>query len=123
MIVNRAGQRRHQTPNADVYPLATPATGSRDLSVIQQRMAAGHTNPAHSHDREEVMVITEGSATVIVGEVETTLSPGDTCIIPAGVVHAARVSGTGQASWIIVSTRGVTFVSEHGETMHPDWAE
>ena len=58
--------------------LATPSRGAEEVSVIRQRQQPGGANPAHAHDREEVMVVLAGSITVTVGDREHPLGPEDT---------------------------------------------
>jgi quercetin dioxygenase-like cupin family protein len=67
--------------------LATPETGTTEVVVARAGIRAGGTFPAHSHDREEVLVVVTGTGRYTIGEETAALSAGDTVVIPAGALH------------------------------------
>lgn len=113
-----------ETPGGNATsPLATASRGATEVSVIRQRQQPGGTNPAHSHDREEVLVLLAGTLRVTLGDEPARMEAGDTVIIPAGTTHKLENVGDGDADWLIIAPAGVRFFGATGEEMFPGWAE
>lgn len=113
-----------ETPGANASAaVATPSRGATDVSVVRQRQQPGGGNPAHSHDREEVMVVTRGSVEVALGNGSVTLYAGDSLIIPAHSSHRLANNGTTAAEWLLIAPAGVEFFHASGEQAHPAWAQ
>jgi quercetin dioxygenase-like cupin family protein len=102
--------------------LATPSRGASEVSVIRQRQQPGGNNPAHTHDREEVIVVLAGSVTVTLNGDVVTLGPGDTIIVPPHVLHQLENAGSEPADWLLVAPAGVGFFHANGEQATPPWA-
>lgn len=66
---------------------ASAAAGSSQLVVFEQWCDPGHGAPAHWHSVEEVLRILSGEARIFVADEESTVGPGESVIIPAGVEH------------------------------------
>jgi quercetin dioxygenase-like cupin family protein len=80
--------------------------------VVQQRVDIGPEAPLvrHTHPGEEVIYILEGSLEYQVeGQPTRTCNAGDALTVPAGVVHAVRNVGDGNASEL------ATYVVEKGK--------
>ena len=102
----------------------TPRLGSKDMAVIRQIAPAGVDGPAHSHDRDEVMIMLEGSLSVEAGDTVASLSPGDAVLVPAGTTHQLKNAGSGDAQWLTVSRAGIRFFVPGGdEVPAPEWAQ
>lgn len=101
--------------------LATKGRGATEVSVILQQQEPGGQNPPHTHDREEVMVLRQGSVTVQVGEERVALAAGDTLIVPARTLHRIENTGTERAEWLLIAPAGVRFFGATGEEMVPAW--
>ena len=73
-----------------------PATGARDLTVINVTLAPGKGHDFHKHpDQEEVIYVVAGQVEQWVDREKRILGPGDSCFLPAGLVHASfNVGGT-----------------------------
>ena len=77
-----------------------------DLSVpgreaIQVRVgfAPGVTAPRHSHPGEEIVYVIEGVIEYrLDGQAPVTLKAGEVLFVPAGVIHAAKNVGSGDAA-------------------------
>lgn len=121
-IVQAQHQKTVTTPNAAVTPLATPSLGAAQVSVIRQRMAPGHQNPAHTQTHEEVMVVLGGVLNLTVAGERAELHTGDTAIIPAHIPHSLSNTGQKDAEWLIVSPAGMQFHGSDGTLMTPEWA-
>jgi quercetin dioxygenase-like cupin family protein len=102
--------------------LATPSRGAAEVSIIRQRQQLGGTNPAHTHDREEVMVLLAGTVTVTVAGEPHPLGPGDAVIVPAETTHQVQNLGAEAAEWLLVAPAGVRFFHETGEEGSPPWS-
>jgi quercetin dioxygenase-like cupin family protein len=103
--------------------IATPSRGAREVSVIHQRQAPGGSNPLHTHDREEVMVVIAGAITVHgVGE-SVKLGQGDSLIIPANHAHRIENNGDESSEWLLIAPAGIRFFHENGAEGTPPWAK
>lgn len=124
MNVIRASEISYQeTPGANrTAGIATPSRGAREVSVIRQRQQPGGGNPAHTHDREEVMLVTAGSVEVRIGDDGVRLGAGDTLVIPAGTAHRLANTGDVDAEWLLIAPAGVGFFHANGERADPVWA-
>jgi quercetin dioxygenase-like cupin family protein len=112
-----------ETPGGNAgSAIATPSRGAAEVSVIRQRQMPGGANPAHTHDREEVMVLTAGTVQVTMNSHKIAMTSGDTLIIPPATVHAITNMGTDPAEWLLVAPAGVRFFHASGEEADPPWA-
>ena len=102
--------------------VATPSRGAAEGSVVRQRQQAGGTNPAHTHDREEVMVLLAGAVTVTVAGEPHPLGPGDAVIVPPQTPHRVENAGSAVAEWLLVAPAGVRFFHATGEEGSPPWS-
>lgn len=112
-----------ETPGGNAgVAVATPSRGASEVSVIRQRQQPGGNNPAHTHDREEVIVVLAGAITVTLAGEPVTLGPDDTIIIPPRVPHQLENAGSEPAEWLLVAPAGVGFFHVNGEQASPPWA-
>jgi len=68
--------------------------------VVGESMSGQHFHiepgarvPEHSHEHEQVGVVTQGTMTVIVGEAEHVVGPGESYVVPGDEPHAAENRG------------------------------
>jgi quercetin dioxygenase-like cupin family protein len=112
-----------ETPGGNATAgIATASRGAREVSMIRQRQQPGGGNPPHAHDREEVMLVTEGTVEVRIGEDTVTLIAGDTLVVPAETVHQLANAGSSEAAWLLIAPDGVEFFHANGERADPVWA-
>jgi quercetin dioxygenase-like cupin family protein len=112
-----------ETPGANATAgIATASRGAQEVSVIRQRQQPGGGNPPHTHDREEVMLVTEGSVEVRIGDDTVRLQAGDTLVVPAQTLHQLANSGETEAAWLLIAPAGVGFFHANGERADPVWA-
>ena len=72
-------------------------TGVNKLVIIEVNFAAGGGHAFHMHPRqEEVIYCIEGQVEQWLGEEKQMLKPGDSVIIPMGVVHASFATAGGE---------------------------
>ncbi|HEX6677844.1 MAG TPA: cupin domain-containing protein [Actinomycetes bacterium] len=103
---------RDQPSRAEGRPAQTSSVPGRE--VIQARVDLGPTAPLvkHTHPGEEIIYILEGSLEYQVdGQPTRTYSAGDALTVPAGVIHAVRNVGSGNAAEL------ATYVVEKGKPL------
>ena len=75
-----------------------PATGAKQLTVIDVTLSPGKGHDFHKHpDQEEVILVIAGKVEQWVDREKRILGPGDSAYIPADVVHASFNVGDGEA--------------------------
>ena len=77
---------------ARVHFLASPDNGASETLVIRGTVSAGGTFPAHSHDREEILIIVSGAGPFTIGAETGSVSAGDVVVVPAGTLHEFEAS-------------------------------
>ncbi len=124
MIVIRSHEvRATETPGGNsTAALAAPSLGATDVRVIRQQQAPGGANPLHRHDRQEVLILRTGTATVTIGDERVETGAGDTIIVPPGTLHRVEASGDVAAEWLLVYPSDIRFFAADGTEMHPAWA-
>jgi putative monooxygenase len=70
--------------------LVDRANGSESVTVLVNRFSQGDAVPEHTHDVEEVLVVTEGECLVEVEGRRHTARTGDAVIVTPGAAHAIR---------------------------------
>ena len=90
--------------------------------VIQAivELEPGATAPRHSHPGEEIIYVLEGTwEYTLDGKPPLVLKAGDVLFIPAGVVHSARIVGTGRgkelATYIVEKGKPLLVLSRTGD--------
>jgi quercetin dioxygenase-like cupin family protein len=83
-IIQAPDEATHDIGTARFTSLATPTTGSAETSVWQVEIAPGAPASPHSLTREEVFVVLEGAASVVLDDVPGIAEQGDAIVVPAG---------------------------------------
>lgn len=65
------------------------------------RVPKGYFIPAHSHSRNETMLVLKGKLTLDFGGSQRTLKAGDYALLPAGTGFSLRAEGWGGAEFLI----------------------
>jgi quercetin dioxygenase-like cupin family protein len=98
-----------------------PATGARDLTVINVSLAPGKGHDFHKHpDQEEVIYVVAGRVEQWVDREKRILGPGDSAFLPADTVHASFNVGDSNANIVAilgpcVGAKGYEVVDVAGE--------
>ena len=106
------GSSRRRDSGAPTSSSRISASPGRE--VIQARVDLGPTAPLvkHTHPGEEIIYILEGSLEYEVdGQPTRTYNAGDALTVPAGVIHAVRNVGSGNAAEL------ATYVVEKGKPL------
>ncbi|WP_020667875.1 cupin domain-containing protein [Amycolatopsis nigrescens] len=103
-------------------PLAVPSRGSTELAVWSVEASPGARSETHTVDKEEVFVLQEGSATVLIGDREHVLGPGDTAIAPPHTPLRLSNPGERPARLLVCTSKGI-LGTLNGKTISPPWAQ
>ena len=80
-----------------------PATGAKDLTVINVSLAPGKGHDFHKHpDQEEVIYVVAGRVEHWVDREKRILGPGDSAFLPADTVHASFNVGDSDADIVAI---------------------
>lgn len=74
--------------------LVNPDKGSGAITLGELIMKPGTELLMHTHRIEEAIVITKGTATVVLGDETYALEPGDVILAPAGIRHMLANRGS-----------------------------
>ena len=78
--------------------LAFEAELRRDgYQVVNTGLKPGQINPDHTHDFDARVLVLGGEIAITRDGVGETFGPGDSCMVPAGTVHAEHVGPEGVA--------------------------
>jgi quercetin dioxygenase-like cupin family protein len=72
--------------------ILTGLKGERMMMVLNATLPK-HTVPLHSHPHEQIGMVYDGKAKLMIGDEERTVERGDFCCIPANVPHSDTVIG------------------------------
>src|SRR5947209_6771873 len=73
-----------------------------DFGVIYELIAPGDRIPRHRHSVDELVLIVDGDAEVVLGEETRRVAGGATVFVPAGVVHGTRNVGDTDVRFVAV---------------------
>lgn len=79
---------------ASIGPLALPAAERYAMRVQSSLLGPGTTTPVHAHSGAEVFYVIAGEQCLETPEVSQRLVAGQSFVLPAGVIHRGRVTGT-----------------------------
>lgn len=80
-----------------------PATGAKDLTVIEVNITPGKGHDFHKHpEQEEVIYVISGEVEQWLGQEKRILGPGDSVFIGADVVHASFNIGKTDAKLLAI---------------------
>jgi len=82
-------------PGVKTRMLVSALNGAAQLCIFEQQVAPGTGAPTHSHPVEEVLTVREGEAEMWIGKEQLKVVAGQSLLIPAGLLHGFRNSGTG----------------------------
>ena len=109
-------------PGTTFTGLAAPSRGSRENAVWQVRLEAGTLPRPHQLTREEVFVVTAGSATALLAGVEHRLNAGDSLIVPAFTEFSLANPHSDAFEAIAVLPVGGRAIIEDGAPFAPPWS-
>jgi len=108
-------------PGVAVVGLASPSRGSHETSVWRLKLRPGAPGAAHSVDREEIFIALAGRAVAHLGDEPHELGPGDTLIVPSGVLFSLSNPGPDVFEAVAVAPVGLQAKLPGGEFFSPPW--
>ena len=81
-------------PGVETRMLVSARDGAAQLCIFEQWVATGAGAPTHVHPVEEVLTVREGEAEMWIGQERSVVTSGQSLIVPAGLMHGFRNSGT-----------------------------
>ncbi|QBD76347.1 cupin domain-containing protein [Ktedonosporobacter rubrisoli] len=87
-------QRKELPRDGNTYEFEGKRYGETDISFIWVDMPPGESVRLHRHAYKEIFLVQEGSATYTVGTETLEIQAGQIVIVPAGIPHKFRNSGT-----------------------------
>ena len=80
---------------AAIGPLTVLAADRFSMRVLSSLLNPGSTTPVHTHPGPEVVYVVDGEQCMETPEVGQHLGAGHSYVVPAGVIHRGRVTGSG----------------------------
>ncbi|GAY12863.1 cupin domain-containing protein [Pseudonocardia sp. N23] len=123
MSVVRSGEvRRTETPNAVMTTFASPTLGGAGHALWQVEMAPGTSGPEHAMDAEQIWRAVAGAATVrVAGGEDVPLAPGDTVVLPAGVVRRVVADPATGFTAVVTGAGGAHALVAGADPVVPAW--
>ena len=104
-----------------ITSLAAPARGSDETALFRIDLPPGGGLPAHHHDHFDVFTVLAGDAAMHLGEEITTITAGDSVVVPSEVVHWLE-AGEGGASIVVTMLAHTKLIREDdGAVIVPPW--
>lgn len=119
--VSHADTRRTETPNAVMTTLASPTQGGAGQALWRVDMQAGAAGPAHAFDTEQIWTLLDGGATMELGGETLTMTPGDTAVLPAGVLRRVFADPEKGCAAIVTGLGGGCAATPDGIRVVPAW--
>jgi quercetin dioxygenase-like cupin family protein len=110
-------------PGGTFTPLAAPSRGAERTSVWQVEIEPGPFPDPHSVTVEEVFVVIEGEATVVLGGETLKAATGDAIVVPPDTDFALRNAGDRTLRLVTVLPVGGQVRMADGTMFTPPWAE
>jgi quercetin dioxygenase-like cupin family protein len=105
-VAQQTGLRRTELQRHDI------SAPGREVVQVKVEFDPGHGIPKHTHPGEEVVYVLEGTVEYQVeGKPPMTLKAGQVALVPAGVVHSAKNTGSGVAAEV------ATYIVEKGKPL------
>jgi quercetin dioxygenase-like cupin family protein len=110
-----------ETPNGVMTTLASPTLGGSRASLWLVEMHPGAGGPEHAFDGELIWAVTRGAAELTMAGATTTLGPGDTAVLPAGVMRRLTAGPDGFTA-VVTGPGGSTVSRSDGlPSVVPPW--
>lgn len=122
-VIHAPSAPTHDLGGARFTSLASPMRGAIDTAVWRVELAPGAPPTPHSVTREEVFVVTEGTASVRIDGVDETATAGDAIVVPAGVQFELSNGGSTPLQLVCCLPVGGQAVLADGTAFTPPWAE
>lgn len=122
-IIVRPAAPTHDLGHAHFTSLATPSRGSSQTSVWEVELMPGAPATPHSLTHEEVFVVLEGTATVVLDGVRGEAHTGDAIVVAPAVQVELTNETEGVVRMLCCLPVGGQAQLTNGTTFTPPWAE
>ena len=109
-------------PGARFVPLAAPSRGTSASSVWTVTIEPGPPGATHQLTVEEILVVLEGEAAVLLGGESTSASPGEAVVVPPDTDFALGAAGDRPVRLLCVLPVGGQARTPDGSEFVPPWA-
>jgi quercetin dioxygenase-like cupin family protein len=121
-VVHTPPGHTHEVSGTRFTSLATPSRGSSETSVWLVEIDAGTAATPHELTREEVFVVLEGTADVLIGGERSHAAPGDAIVVPPGVPFELRPAGDDALRALCCLPVGGRATLADGTAFAPPWS-
>jgi quercetin dioxygenase-like cupin family protein len=108
-------------PGATFHPLVAPSRGAERTSVWQVTLEPGPLPDPHQLTVEEVFVVLEGSAGVLLAAETHAAAPGDAIVVPPDTDFALHNTGDGPLRLLCALPVGGQVRMPDGAVFTPPW--
>jgi quercetin dioxygenase-like cupin family protein len=122
-VIHAADAPTFDVGNGTITGLASPSRGAEQVCAWHVELEAGAEVPAHSLDREEVLVVTGGRLAVELAGEDSEVAAGGAVVVPAGTTFSLRNRADEPVRFVAALTPGVTAWLHDGSTIAPPWAQ
>jgi quercetin dioxygenase-like cupin family protein len=98
---------------AAIGPLALPTADRYAMRILSSLLRSGSTTPAHAHPGPEVVYVVDGEQCMETPAVGQRIGAGHSYVVPAGVVHRGRVTGSGVRRSLALNLYDATHPTSH----------
>ncbi len=91
-----------------VRSLLSESDGTPTFAMRQFEVAPGGHTPKHQHPYEHEVFVLEGNGTVLEGDVEHPLAPGDVVFVSPGDIHQFRNTGDSPLKFLCLIPNSAT---------------
>jgi quercetin dioxygenase-like cupin family protein len=112
-VIRAADVNREERGEFVAAGIATPSLGAQESIVCWVKSPPGWSGRAHSHDREEIVVIVQGNGAAFLNDDRIEVSAGDVVVVPAGTLHSFEAGPDGLES-MTVEPAGIRFFDPDG---------
>jgi quercetin dioxygenase-like cupin family protein len=109
---------------ATITGYASPSRGASEVSLWRIELAAASSSPLHEMDVEEIFLGLDGEATLVAGDRESTVKPGDCLILPARTPFTLTAGADRPFRAVAcMAAGGKATMLPDGPSFVPPWAE
>lgn len=121
--VQAPSEPTHELGSTHFTSLATPTRGTTETAVWKVEIAPGTPATPHSLTREEIFVVLEGVADVVIDGVASTANAGDAIIVPANAPFEVANTGDEPLRLLCCMPVGGQAKLADGVAFTPPWSQ
>ncbi|PZS32276.1 MAG: cupin domain-containing protein [Pseudonocardiales bacterium] len=120
-VVRSTDAVEHHVHGSTFSSFVAPSRGSAQLCAWRLSVPADVSGVPHRPNREEVLLILDGTVRITVDGQAAELTAGDVAVVPAGSELCLDSGPAGASAWV-TSTSGLEAVMPDGSSFAPPWA-